>query len=374
MATKTKAAGSTVAAVAKQLQTDHGPRIGGRGYVYDAHERVPTGIFDFDVATGGGFPRGATSIIYGPEGASKTTLALRAIGQHQILWPDKQCVFFDIENTFDPMWAKAHGVDVDALYVMRPTFAEEAVDMAEAFAYADDCGVICVDSLATFLPVAEYDNDAGKGSYGGSSIVVGRLCRKLLGALREAAKTESRVPTVMFINQVRHRMGVMFGSPETTPGGNAPKFMASLTIRVYGKDEKDATVSKVMPATKKVTMIVQKTKVPILAYSAEWSMVLAPHKGLRTGAIDDWSRIKDTLQGRGYLEKADGKQGWVFNGETYQTLEDVRSFIYEDPARIAGIRYHLIREIADEEFERRFGDDAEAEGPPAESAAELIGG
>ncbi|QIG76860.1 recombinase protein [Rhizobium phage RHph_Y1_11] len=307
------------AALLKSFKKEYGDAAGSFGGNFVNSERIPTGIFEFDLATGGGFPRGRCSIIYGPESSCKTNLAYLAIAWHQLLWPDLVCSFVDVEHSFDPAYAKKFGVNVDKLMVLEPLLAEQAVDMVEALLAAEDCGLVVVDSLAALVTTGEFNNSAEKAVVGGSSNPIGKLYRKSSRAMGEASSA-GRSPTLLYINQVRHKIGVMFGDPETMPGGNAPKFQASLWIRVYGKNIIDNKINQDLPVRKNVKVVIKKWKVPIFSVNAEFEMATIAHNGLKVGQSDSSKLIKTLLEGMGEYNKAEGKGGgWNILGTNYPT-------------------------------------------------------
>jgi len=321
------------------FQKDYGAAVGSKGAQMQDAERLPTGIFPFDLATGGGFPRGKVAIVYGPESSNKTNLCLKAIAMHQALWPDQKCVFVDIENSFDPQWAALMGVDVDELIVIWPDYAEQTVDMVEAFLCADDVGMVVIDSLAAMVTTQELDNSAEKANVGGSALVTGKLVRKTTHALNLARKA-GRLPTLIYINQTRFKIGVMYGNPETMPGGNAPKFQSGLTIRTYGKNISDPKVIKDRPILKETKIQITKSKCPIYADSAEFRLVVHPHKGLQVGETDDWNSVSAWMKDMGMLDKAPG--GWTMLGEKYPNLEACRQRLVGDPAFGTKVRQTII--------------------------------
>jgi recombination protein RecA len=320
---------TTMADVLAKLQKEHGEDIGSfGGKLVDAF-RIPTGLFPLDLALAGGFPRGKISIIFGPESSSKTNIALLAIASHQRMFPDKLCVLFDVENGFDPVWAEKLGIVVDKLVVIKPSYGEQIVDMLESALYAEDCGIIVVDSIAAVLSTYEAENSAERVNVGGNTQLVGKLCRKAGLGLSEAAKKD-RYPTVIFINQIRSKVGVIYGSPETMPGGNAPKFFASLIVRVYGKNEFDPEISKMMPVKKLVTFIVAKWKCPILSASGTFAMATMAHAGLKVGQCDDFNTVSEYLKGFGLFEKAEKGKGWKIMGDHYDTIKPFKTKLYTD--------------------------------------------
>ena len=268
---------------------------------------------------------------------------LLTIANHQRLWPDQTCIFFDLENSFDPEWAAKLGVKTEDLIVVKPEYAEKVVDMAESFLLADDCGVVAIDSLAALVTTSEGEASAERANVGGSGLVTGKLVRKTTLAMARAEKL-GRSPTLIYINQTRYKIGVMFGDPETMPGGNAPKFQANLWIRLYGKNVTDPKVSKTMPVRKETTFVIKKNKVPILSASGKFEMVTYPYQGLQPGDSVDWSLLKQYLTEYGCLEKGE-KGGWEMLGEKYQTQEACKERIYSDKVFGMEVRQALIDRI-----------------------------
>lgn len=333
----------SAAEVLKKMQKDAGEAVGSFGGKLVDTVRIPTGIFAFDLATGGGFPRGRVSCIYGPESSSKTNLALLAIRNHQLMFPTKTCVFVDIEHSFDPVWAKKLGVDVSKLIVVQPTHAEMAIQYTCQFMEADDIGVIVVDSLAMLATQAELEKPMETGTMGGSSLIIGRMVRRTTASIANNALAEKEQPTLIYINQTRQKIGVMFGDPETMPGGAAPRFQLSLWVRVYGKNVMENKVSQNLPTFKNVKATVKKWKVPILSLHAEFDMVMIPHKGLTIGMADDFNTLKEYLSDLGELEKV--KEGWKMLGTPYKTLELCKKEIYENKEFGNSVRSAVIEAV-----------------------------
>ena len=190
-----------------------------------AFEVIPTGSIAIDLALGvGGFPRGRIVEIYGPEGSGKTTLALHAIAEAQK--GGGTAAFIDVEHALDPTYAAALGVDLDNLLVSQPDTGEQALDIAEMLVRSNAVDVIVVDSVAALVTKAELEGDMGDAHVGLQARLMSQALRKLTAAI-------SRSKSVMiFINQLREKIGVMFGSPETTSGGRALKFYASIRLDV----------------------------------------------------------------------------------------------------------------------------------------------
>ena len=191
---------------------------------------IPTGSISLDAAIGiGGIPRGRITEIYGPESSGKTTLALHVVAQAQKT--GGYAAFIDAEHAMDPEYAKKLGVDIENLLISQPDTGEQALDITETLVRSGALDIIIIDSVAALVPKAELDGDMGDTHVGLQARLMSQALRKLTGTVSKS-KT-----SVVFINQIRHKIGVMFGSPETTTGGNALKFYASirLVIRRIGQ-------------------------------------------------------------------------------------------------------------------------------------------
>lgn len=329
----------------KQYQKDYGKEIGSFGGNLVSAERIPTGCFPFDLATGGGFPRGKCSIIYGPESSGKTNLALLAIASHQVIWPDQKCVFVDVEHALDPTWATKLGVDMSKLIVVEPSYGEQLVDMVEGFLYASDCGIVVIDSLAAIIATVEVENSAEKKNYGGNSILIGAMCRKTTLALAEAEKKGNH-PSLIYINQVRTKLGVMYGSPEDMPGGNAPRFQTSFWVRLYGKNIMDNKVNQALPVIKEINFIMKKWKAPIIAASGKMEMVMIPHNGFQSGEVDDWKTVSEYLKNFDQFNKKEGsKGGWIILDEEYPTMQAFKDRLFKDKTFGQEVRTAIIQRV-----------------------------
>ena len=186
---------------------------------------IPSGALSLDLALGGrGFPRGRIIELYGPESSGKTTLALHVLASAQKLGGIG--AFIDAEHALDPSWAKRLGVDLESLLVSQPSYGEEGLQIAEMLVKSSAVDIIVVDSVAALVPKAELDGEIGDKHVGLQARMMSQAMRKLTGAISRS-KT-----TVLFINQLREKIGVMFGSPETTPGGRALKFYCSVRVDV----------------------------------------------------------------------------------------------------------------------------------------------
>ena len=188
-------------------------------------ETIPTGSLSLDIALGlGGVPKGRIIEIYGPESSGKTTVALHMVAEAQ-----KRggiCGFIDAEHALDPVYAKNIGVDIDNLYISQPDNGEQALEITETMVRSGAVDIVIVDSVAALVPKAEIDGDMGDSHVGLQARMMSQACRKLTAAI---SKTNC---VVIFINQLREKVGVMFGNPETTTGGRALKFYSSVRLDV----------------------------------------------------------------------------------------------------------------------------------------------
>lgn len=188
-------------------------------------EASPTGSLNLDIALGvGGYPKGRIIEIYGPESSGKTTLALHAIASSQKI--GGQVAFIDAEHALDAQYAKRLGVDIDNLLLSQPDTGEQALEIAEALVRSGSIDMIVVDSVAALVPEAEINGDMGDSHVGLQARLMSQAMRKLSGII---SKTHT---TAIFINQIREKVGIMFGNPETTPGGRALKFYSSVRLEI----------------------------------------------------------------------------------------------------------------------------------------------
>ena len=201
----------------------------GQGGVFDEISVIPTGALSLDVALGiGGIPRGRVTEIYGPESSGKTTLALHIIAEAQRM--GGTAAFIDAEHALDPIYAKNLGVNTDELLISQPDTGEQALEIAETLVRSNAVDVIVIDSVAALVPRAELDGDMGDSLPGLQARLMSQALRKLTAAISRSGGA------VIFINQIREKIGVMFGSPETTTGGRALKFYSSIRLDIRRQD------------------------------------------------------------------------------------------------------------------------------------------
>ncbi len=220
---KKKALETVMAQLEKQFGKGSVMKLGEVSHV--AADVIHTGALSLDIALGiGGYPRGRIIEIYGPESSGKTTVALHAIAEAQRAGGD--AAFIDAEHALDPVYAKNLGVDIDNLIVSQPDTGEQALEIAEALVRSGAIDIIVIDSVAALVPKAEIDGEMGDAFVGLQARLMSQALRKLSGCISKS-KT-----VAIFINQLREKIGVMFGNPETTPGGRALKFYASVRLDV----------------------------------------------------------------------------------------------------------------------------------------------
>ncbi len=212
----------------RQIEKDHGKgsimKMGEATSRYN-FEVIPTGALSLDIALGvGGIPRGRVVEIYGPESSGKTTVSLHIIAQAQKA--GGIAAFIDAEHALDPVYAKKLGVDIDNLLISQPDYGEQALEIAEALVRSGAIDVIVIDSVAALVPKAEIEGEMGDSHVGLQARLMSQALRKLTGII-----SKSRTSTI-FINQIREKVGIMFGNPETTTGGRALKFYSTIRLEV----------------------------------------------------------------------------------------------------------------------------------------------
>jgi len=221
---KSKAIDLALSQIEKQFGKGSIMRLGNKEAIVPISV-IPTGAISFDAALGvGGFPRGRVVEVFGPESSGKTTIALQVIAEAQKA--GGMAAFIDAEHALDPAYAKKLGVDVDNLLVSQPDYGEQALEIAEALVRSNAIDVLVVDSVAALVPKAELDGEMGDSHMGLQARLMSQALRKLTGIV-----SKSRT-CMIFINQIREKIGVMFGNPETTTGGRALKFYSSMRIDI----------------------------------------------------------------------------------------------------------------------------------------------
>ena len=303
-------------------------------------EGIPTGALSLDIALGiGGIPRGRIVEVYGPESSGKTTLTLHMIAEAQK--QGGEAAFIDAEHALDPVYAKHLGVDIDNLIVSQPDTGEQALEIAEALVRSGALDIIVIDSVAALVPKAEIDGDMGDSHIGLQARLMSQALRKLAGAINKSKCV------IVFINQLREKVGVMFGNPETTAGGRALKYYASVRLDIR-KVENIKQDGEVVGNRARVKVVKNKVAPPFR--EAEFDIVYG--KGIsKEGNILDIAVNLDIIEKSG---------SWFsYNGERIgQGRENVKKYLIDNP-EIAKEVEEKIRVNFNEAFEKSLGEEAE---------------
>ncbi|MDU2584916.1 recombinase RecA [Anaerococcus sp.] len=296
---------------------------------------IPTGAVNLDIALGiGGIPRGRVVEIFGPESSGKTTLALHIVAEDQK--QDQTCAFIDAEHALDAEYAENLGVDIDNLILSQPDTGEQGLDIAESLVRSGAVDLIVIDSVAALVPRAEIEGEMGDSHVGLQARLMSQALRRLTGVI---AKSNT---TVIFINQLREKVGVMFGSPETTPGGRALKFYSSVRLdirRIKTITQGDNSIGS------RTRVKVVKNKVAPPFKVVEFDIMYG--KGIsKSGVLLDTAVDMDIVDKAGsWFSYKDEKLG--------QGRENVKDFLEENPELMAQIdaevRKSIIQDQDDEE-------------------------
>jgi len=337
---------------------------------------IPTGSLSVDAALGvGGFPRGRIVEIYGPESSGKTTLALHCVAQAQKL--GGTAAFIDAEHALDPVYAAKIGVDIDELYVSQPDNGEQALDICEVLVRSGAIDIVVVDSVAALVPKAEIEGDMGDSHVGLQARLMSQALRKLTSVI---SKTNT---VVVFINQLREKVGVMYGNPETTTGGKALKFYATIRIDIR-KSEAIKEGKEVVGNKTKVKIVKNKVAPPFRTCGVE----MMYGEGIsRTGEILDFAVEMDLIQKSGSFYsynnerigqgRDNAKRYLLDKPDVFDALDrQIREKMLQDPTVVSEtmVREETIADLTaeDERDDEEFELDDEPVAPSADKASDDI--
>lgn len=318
-------------------------------------DAISTGSLSLDIATGiNGLPKGRIVEIYGPESSGKTTLALHCVAEAQKA--GGQAAFIDAEHALDPIYAANLGVDVDSLLVAQPDYGEQALEIAEQLARSGAIDIIVVDSVAALVPRTEIDDDMGDSHVGLHARLMSQAMRKLAGAINKSNTL------IIFINQLREKVGVVYGNPEVTTGGRALKFYASMRIDVRKGEQLKNSDNQFVGSRTKVKIVKNKVAPPFR--SAEFDIMYG------TG-ISKEGEILDLGVEYGVIKKGGS---WFSYGDRRlgQGRDNVKQLIKDEPAFAAQLEQEIKEKIAevqaasDKKYQPKAASKADTDTAPTE--------
>lgn len=316
MSEKSKALDSVLSQIERQFGKGSIMRLGDDTHKLDI-ESIPTGSLELDIALGiGGVPKGRVVEIYGPESSGKTTVSLHIVAESQRR--GGTAAFVDAEHALDPVYAKKIGVDTDNLIVSQPDTGEQALEIVDALVRSGAVDVVVVDSVAALVPKAEITGEMGDSHVGLQARLMSQALRKLTGSIKKSNTC------VIFINQLRMKIGVMFGNPETTTGGNALKFYASVRL----------DVRKIDTIKKDDEMIGNRTKIKVVKNKMAPPFKLAEFDIMYGAGISKTGSVLDTAVNAGLIKKSGA---WFSYGDQKlgQGRENTKLYLDENPELLA---------------------------------------
>jgi recombination protein RecA len=325
---KEKVLEAAIANIEKQFGKGSLMRLGSGESLGDGVESIPTGSLSLDLAVGiGGLPRGRIVEIYGPESSGKTTLTLHAIAEAQK--KGGIAAFIDAEHALDVNYARRLGVKTDDLLISQPDTGEQALEIAEMLVRSGAIDILVVDSVAALVPKAEIEGEMGEASVGLQARLMSQAMRKLTGVI---ARSQC---TVVFINQIREKIGVMFGSPETTPGGRALKFFSSVRIDIRRIGQIKEPSGKVIGNRTKVKVVKNKVAPPF----TECEFDIMYTEGIsRTGSVLDMGIEQKILEKKG---------AWIaYNGQLIgQGREAAKDYLMKNPKVLEELQKIILEKV-----------------------------
>lgn len=322
---KTKALSMAMDSIEKQYGKGSIMRLG-EGFGQQI-ESIPSGSLSLDIALGGGIPKGRIIEIYGPESSGKTTLSLHAIAQAQ--QKGGTAAFIDAEHALDPQYAKRIGVNIEDLLLSQPDNGEQALEITETLVRSNAVDLIVVDSVAALVPRAEIEGDMGDSHMGLQARLMSQALRKLTGVISRSKAT------VIFINQIRMKIGVMFGNPETTTGGNALKFYSSVRM----------DIRRVSQIKKGDDIVGNRTRVKVVKNKMAPPFRQAEFDIMYNKGISLTGDVLDLATKHGMVEKSG--PWFSFDDQKFSGRESIRSYLEEHPDKLNALTEEIKQVVKD---------------------------
>ena len=334
---KLKTLESTISQIERNFGKGSVMKLGERGVV--EIDTIPSGSLSLDIALGiGGLPKGRIVEIYGPESSGKTTLSLHVVAEAQK--NGGTCAFIDAEHALDPIYAKKLGVNTDEMLISQPDNGEQALEIADTLVNSNAIDVLVVDSVAALVPRAEIEGDMGDSHMGLHARLMSQALRKLTGSISRSKAL------VIFINQIRQKIGVMFGNPETTTGGNALKFYSSIRM----------DIRRIGPIKDKDEIVGNQTRVKVVKNKLAPPFKTVEFDIMYNEGISKTGEILDLAVKIGIVEKSGA--WYSYDGERIgQGRENAKIYLKENPETALEIE-SMIRSEKDEEVKEDDGSDS----------------
>jgi len=289
-------------------------------------KRLKTGIFNLDVAMGGGLPLHRISLFYGVKSGGKTTTALKVVAEYQKQFPKSEVVYIETENALNKDWMITCGVNLDKLILVSPSSAEETGDIINELIKKKTGCLIVVDSLAHLTPFDEKEKSVAEWQQGLLARILNKSLRKWVIEMNTIAEKET-IPTILLINQVRQKIGVLYGDPETCPGGLGIGFVTSIEVRFWisGSSSYKYVTDKNAPDYVEIHFNIVKNKTFIPRIEGSWKLALRNHNGYIVGESIDVHDVIKAMVNYGYLKKEKGK--YVLGKETFNNQEEMEEYL-----------------------------------------------
>lgn len=331
--------------VLRKIHKKYGETIASLGDKVAPVPRIPCGVLAFDIASGGGFPCGHISCIWGDKDTGKSTMLYTLIANYQRLNPKMVVAMMDLEDNYDSQYGGWIGVDDGRLLRLQPDYAEMGIDMThQVIKEADDVGLVAVDGFAGLVPSKEMEASAEDHMVGTQGLLMARFSRKTSNLLSQVRRDQGRLVTVVGTNQMRMKIGGM-GDPSTMPGGKAFGHYVSMILRLWrGKEKIKPDVNPNRPVVKEILGVIEKKKGRTVARKFEFEVAIEPHNGLHAGQqTDEWRTASVYLNDMGVFGKREDGKGWIIMGNEFPRKADCQEWYeqHRDEAREAIIGYLL---------------------------------